>query len=151
MTQISKYPLTKEVKEELFAIFWNSISELRTASATSAFFSDLLTDTEEIMLVKRFAVALLLFQGKKPIEIISLIHVSFSTVRGVSSWLHRANPQTIRLLEIIEKKQSWQVIIDAFDTTIDKLPLRRGTNWSRIGKEKWQRAKGRNARSLFRK
>ena len=151
MTQISKYPLTKEAKEELFTIFWNSISELRTASAVSGFFSDLLTDTEELMLAKRFAVALLLFQGKKPIEIAFAIHVSFSTIRGVSSWLDKATPETVELLEAVIKKQSWQTAIDKFEAVVDKLPPRRGTDWSMAGKEKWQRRNERNARSVFRK
>ena len=151
MTQISKYPLTKEVKEELFTIFWNTISELRSTQAVSGFLSDLLTDTEELMLAKRFAIALLLFQGKKPIEIVSTIHVSFSAIRGVSSWIDKATPLTVKLLEAVIKQQSWQSAIDKLEIVVDKLPSRRGTDWSMAGKEKWQRRNERTARSVFRK
>ena len=151
MTQISKYPLTKEVKEELFTMFWNSISELRTASAASGFFSDLLTETEELMLAKRFAVALLLFQGKKPIDISRSMHVSFSTIRAVSSWIDRATPQTVRLLKRNEKQASWQTALDKLEEIEDMIPPVRGSNWSEAGKEKWERKMQRNARKTFRK
>ena len=132
MTQVSKYPLKKEVEHELFSLFWNSISDLRTKSSVSEFFSDLLTDTEEIMLAKRFAVAILLFQGKKPIDIAMSIHVSYSMIRGVSSWLDRATPNTIDLLERVVKHQAWQSIADSLDESIDLLPPRRGSDWTRV-------------------
>lgn len=147
---MSKYPLTKEVEEELFTLFWNSMPSLRTSSAVSGFFSDLLTDTEELMLAKRFAIALLLFQGKKPIEISPAIHVSYSTIRGVSSWVNRATPQTIALLERVVKNQRWQSMVDKLDTVFDMLPPRRGSDWHAAGKEKWQRKQERAGRATLR-
>jgi len=150
MTQVSHYKLNKELERELFHTFWSSISQLRTAFAVSGFFSDLLTKTEEIMLAKRFAVALMLYQGKKPIEIAGGIHVSYSTIRGISSWLDRATPQTLKLLDSVVAKQSWQTLLDSLEKMLDRLPPRYGTNWSKAGKAKWQRHKERSARQALR-
>jgi uncharacterized protein YerC len=151
MPQISKYPLTKEVKQELFTLFWDSISTLHTAKDVAEFFSDLLTHTEEMMLAKRFAIALLLFQGKKPIDISRSMHVSFSTIRAVSSWIDRATPQTVGLLKRNEKQASWQTALDKLEEIEDMIPPVRGSNWSQAGKEKWERKMKRNARKTFRK
>ena len=103
------------------------------------------------MLAKRFAVAFLLHQGKKPIEIVGAIHVSYSMIRGVSSWLDRATPQTIKLLESLDAHQSWVMVADKLEETLDKLHPRYGTDWVREGKEKWKRLKSRSARRTLHK
>ena len=150
MPQISKYKLDQELEREMFTTFWSSLSRLNNASDVSAFFSDLLTDTEEVMLAKRFTIALLLLQGKKPVDVADAIHVSFSTIRGVSEWLSRASPATKRLLEQILKEQRWQALLDKIEALLDKLPPRWRTDWSEAGRAKWKRYKERLARRTLR-
>lgn len=146
MPQISKYPLNKEIKEIIFNQFWSSVSRLKTPGLVASFFSDLLSDTEEIMLVKRFAIAMLILRGKRPVEISSTLHVSFSAIASVSSWVKNAKPATKKILNILVKQSGWQAFFDKIEKLIDALPPRHGTDWSEVGKRKWQRKMSRSAR-----
>lgn len=150
MPQVSKYRLDKTLQEEMFIHFWSSIANLRTTRAVADFFSDLLTHTEEVMLAKRLTIAVLLLRDKRPIDIAHALHVSFSTIGRVSSWVNRAKPETKRELERIIKETQWQTFFDKVDELIDKLPPLYGTNWSRAGQERYQRAKDRSARASLR-
>jgi uncharacterized protein YerC len=150
MPQVSRYPLDKAVEREVFQQFWESISKLKDSSDVSSFFSDILSDMEEIMLAKRFAVAVLILRGKSPVSIARTLHVSFSTVRSVASWAKNAKPQTRRVLNEMLAKGDWQRLYDRVDGLLDALPPRRGTDWSKAGKEKWQQKKKRSAREAVR-
>ncbi|MBI1869362.1 hypothetical protein HYS11_00125 [Candidatus Gottesmanbacteria bacterium] len=98
MPQVSRKKLHKDVEKQIFTIFWQAISRCKDSSDTASFFSDILTQTEQIMLAKRYAIACLLLRGKSPIQINHILRVSFSTVSSVASWLKNAKPQTQRIL-----------------------------------------------------
>ncbi len=146
MPQTSKYPLDKNTQQEMFRTFWQSISFLSTADDASVFLSDFLSDTEELMLAKRFAIAVLLHRGRRPKDIKTLLHVSNSATGAVSAWLKNANPKTIETLERIIQKSNWDKFIDTLDAMFDSLPPRYGTNWSRKGKEKFKALQARESR-----
>lgn len=146
MPQVSKYPLDKALEKRIFQQFWFSISSLEDADQVSSFFSDLLTETEEKMLAKRFTVAVLILRGKRPVDIKSTLHVTYSTIGSVASWVKNAKPQTQRLLLKIIKGNNWQKILDRIEELIDDLPPAYGTDWSKAGKEKWKRKVERSAR-----
>ncbi len=150
MPQISKYRLDKTLQEEMFVHFWSSVASLRTTRAVADFFSDLLTHTEEVMLAKRLTIAVLLLRDKRPIDISHALHVSFSTIGRVSSWVNHAKPETKHELERIIKETQWQAFFDKIEELLDKLPPRYGANWSRIGYEKSQRARERSTRASLR-
>lgn len=150
MPQISKYKLDKDIETEMFQKFWSSVAQLRDASTVSAFFSDLLTDTEEIMLAKRFTIAVLICRGKRPVEIKSILHVAFSTIGSVESWVKNMKPDTRKLLEKLISDGKWEKFLDRIDAFLDELPPQYGTNWSRAGKEKFQRKLERSARRSLR-
>jgi uncharacterized protein YerC len=150
MPQISKYPLDNEIKVEMFRKFWSSISRLQDADAVASFFSDFLSDTEELMLAKRFTIAVLLLRGRRPKEIKNILHVSNSATGAVGSWLKNAKPKTLASLERIIQEGNWDQFMDAIDAFIDSLPPKYGTNWSRVGKEKWQRKINRASRQPIR-
>lgn len=150
MPQVSRYRLDQSIQEEMFRRFWSSIANLKNPTAVSEFFSDLLTDTEEIMLAKRLTVAVLLLRGKRPIDIAQTLHVSFSMVGRVSTWVDRANPSTRRELERISREASWQKFIDTIEKLMDKLPPRYHTNWTQEGREKYRRLKERAKREELR-
>ncbi|MCX6794223.1 MAG: Trp family transcriptional regulator [Candidatus Gottesmanbacteria bacterium] len=150
MTRISKYRLDEDLEREVFSVFWSSLSQLRTASDVSSFFSDLLSKTEEIMLAKRFAVALLLMHGKRPVEIAPILHVSFSTIRSVNEWYSRSTAATKRVLEAISRAQKWQAVFDRMDHLFDELPPRYGTDWHAAGIEKGRRRNERFSHSELR-
>jgi uncharacterized protein YerC len=76
MTRISKYQLDPDLREEMFRQFWLSLALLKDSGTVASFFSDLLSETEQIMLAKRFTVAMLLLRGYQPVKIIGILHVS---------------------------------------------------------------------------
>lgn len=131
MPQISKRKLDTDVENEMFREFWLSLSKLRNSEIIASFFSDLLSDTEKIMLAKRFTIAILLLRGKRPIEIKDTLHVTFSTIGSVASWLKNANGQTKNVFKSIIHEGNWQVLLAKLDASLDALPLRYGSNWSR--------------------
>jgi uncharacterized protein YerC len=150
MPQISKHKLDKTLEEEIFLQFWTSVSKLRDAGVAASFFSDLLSDTEEIMLAKRFAVAILILRGKRPIDITGTLHVSYSTIRSVASWLKNAKPKTRQVLQSMIQQGKWQNIFDRVDALLEELPPVYGTNWSKAGQAKFQRKMERTSRQSLR-
>lgn len=150
MPQISKRKLDKNIEKEMFSQFWASLATLRGSSEVASFFSDLLTDTEEVMLAKRFMVAVLLLRGKRPVDIRPILHVTYSTIGSVASWLKHSSPKTQRVMERIIQEDSWKKLLDRIDSALDALPPAYGTNWQRAGKEKWIRTLDRQGREALR-
>lgn len=150
MPQISKFKLDKTLEEEMFRQFWLSLSVLGDSSTVASFFSDLLTNTEEVMLAKRFTVAVLLLRGKRPVDIKRTLHVTNSTICSVASWVKNAKPKTQRVLESMIKETNWQKILDRIDALLGDLPMPYGTDWHRVGKERWQRKLERSSRQSLR-
>jgi uncharacterized protein YerC len=139
MPQISKRELDKDIESEMFREFWLSLSKLRSADIIASFFSDLLTDTEKIMLAKRFTIAILLLRGKRPVEIKETLHVTNSTIGSVGSWLKNANHHTKGVLESIVQEGNWQKLLAKIDSILDELPPRYGSDWSREYAERRKR------------
>jgi len=150
MPQVSKYPLDKDTEHEMFRKFWESISVLRDADAVASFFSDFLSDTEEIMLAKRFTIAVLLIRGRRPKDIKDILHVSNSATGSVGAWLKNASPKTRATLERVIKEGHWEQFIDKIEALFDELPPAYGTDWSKAGKEKWKRKMERSSRQSLR-
>lgn len=150
MPQVSRYPLDKDIKTQMFSKFWRSMSTLRDADAVASFFTDFLSDTEELMLAKRFTIAVLLLRGRRPKDIKDALHVSNSAICSVASWLKNAKPKTVTTLERVIKENNWEQFIDSIEALLDKIPPGYGTDWSRIGKEKWQRKMARASRQSIR-
>jgi uncharacterized protein YerC len=150
MAQISKKKLDKNVEIEMFNQFWNSLSNIDSPSSASEFYSDLLTKTEKYILAKRLACAVLLIRNHSASEINKSIHITYSTIGSVASWVKNARPKTQKILKQISKNQNWVKITDQIDAVLDKLPPRYGSNWSEEGKEKHKRNLLRSARSTLR-
>lgn len=150
MVQISRKKLDKDIETEMYKQFWKSLSEMRSPQESSEFFSDILTETEKVMLAKRFAVALLIVRGRTATEIRQAINVTYSTISSVSSWVKNAKPKTQDILKSLSSQKDWEAIHDRIEELIDKLPPRYHSDWSKAGKEKWKRIKKRSAKSTLR-
>lgn len=150
MPRVSRFKLNKDIETEMFRQFWDSLSQLRNAEQVSAFFSDLLTDTEEMMLAKRFTTAVLILKGKRPVEISQTLHITYSTIGSVASWLKNAKPHTKKMLQKLIQTNNWQDFLDHIDEFLNQLPPRYGTNWQQAGKQKWERTKERVTRQALR-
>lgn len=150
MTHISRYPLDRVIETEIFNKFWRSLSSLHDSDSTSSFFSDFLSSTEQIMFAKRFTIAVLLLRGKRPKDIKTILHVSDSSISSVGAWLKNAKPKTIATLKRVIYESYWEEFIEKMEALIDSLPSQYGTNWTRVGKERWQRKIERASRQTVR-
>ncbi len=150
MPRISKYPLDKVLEAEMFRQFWRSVAKLRNAHEVASFFSDLLTNTEEVMLAKRFAIGILLLGGKKPVEIATSIKVSFTTIASVAAWLKNAKPKTEAVFARIMAEKEWEALVDRVGEILDRLPPVYGTNWSAAGRATQRRMRDRSLRKSLR-
>jgi uncharacterized protein YerC len=84
MGQVSKYPISKPVYEQIFEIFLKTLVKIKDKQEAKRFIEDLLTPTERIMLVKRLAIAFLLEKGYGFREISKILRVSLPTIASVS-------------------------------------------------------------------
>jgi uncharacterized protein YerC len=144
MPRVSKAKLNHEIEQAMFKQFWSSVAKINDVSKASEFFSDLLTETEEKMLSKRLAAAILLVRGKTATDIKNSIHLTYTTIGSVASWVKNAKPKTKEILLSFSKEKDWEEIVDKIESILDKLPPRHGTSWSESGKRKSQRAKKRS-------
>lgn len=83
MTQVSKYPLSKDVYERVFDVFLKTIVGLRTKKEVTKFLEEFLSPTEQIMLAKRLSIALLLEKNYDYRQIARILRVSTATVASV--------------------------------------------------------------------
>lgn len=152
MTQISKRQLDQEVEKRMFSLFWRSLTHLGSPSETAEFFSDLLTSTEEMMLAKRYTTAILLTKGYHPSYIRSVLHVSFTTVATVASWLKNLKPTTKKIIGTHLRDESWSAFFDKIESLLDSIHPMYYTrhNWKQIGKEKFKNSLARSSRNTLR-
>jgi len=116
MTQVSKYPLNKEVEERIFEVFWQTIADLKTPWSVKKFFHDLLYPTEKVMLAKRLAIAILITKGYDYRSICQILKVTLPTVWTVNIWLKQGGEGYKMAIEKILKQEKseefWQKISD---------------------------------------
>ena len=80
MGRISKRRIDPEIEDRIFEIFWEYLASLKMPLQIKEFLVSLLSQTEQVMLSKRLAIALLLSKGFNFEEIDETIKVSKSTV-----------------------------------------------------------------------
>lgn len=92
MGRISRRRIDPEIEERINEIFVNYFVKLDTKPAISEFLQSLLTHTEQVMISKRLAIALLLSKRFNYQEIDDTLKVSKSTVSGVDKALQSGAP-----------------------------------------------------------
>ena len=83
MGRVSRRKVNPEVEERYFEIFWNLLAQLKSPTEIKEFLASLLSYTEQVMLTKRLAIAVLLTRGYNYEEIDRVLKVSKSTVGTV--------------------------------------------------------------------
>jgi uncharacterized protein YerC len=145
MSQVSKYPIQKEVYDEIFDTFLQTIASLKTKNEVLEFFDEFLTPTEKIMFSKRLAVGLLIAGGYNYRDVMDLLKMSTGTVSLVSSFYKygkgykkvidkiKTDKEIIEFLRLIGEKisalgtfggkgsSSWRVINKELKTRKSKL------------------------------
>ena len=150
MSKVSKYKLDKDLENEIINQFWYSLGLADNSLKAKDFFSDLLTDTEQMMLAKRLAAAVLIFRNKAPVYIHESIHLSYSAISSVASWVKNSKEPTRKLLKQMSDEKSWDEVIDRIEEVVDKIHPLPGTNWESRYKEKFKRRKSRLVRRALR-
>lgn len=86
MSQVSKYPIQKDVYYEIFDTFLQTIADLSTKNEVSIFFDEFLTSTEKVMFSKRLAAGLMIAEGYDYKQIQELLKTSTGTISTFSSF-----------------------------------------------------------------
>ena len=85
--RLSNQNLTKSLETEIRQALLQMIADVRTSEEANILISDLLTETEQLAVAKRLAIALLLTKGKSYKEIKQNLKVSSATVAKVQESL----------------------------------------------------------------
>lgn len=139
MARVSRIKIDKNLEIEIFNQFWRSLANINSSLKSSDFFSDLLSETEKLMLAKRFATAVLIYRSKTATEIHDSLHVSYSTIGSVSAWVKNGKPKTLDILKTISNEKGWGAVIDKMESVLDSFKPRRHSDW----KEEYKKKQGR--------
>ena len=145
MGRVSRRHLNKFMEDRIYAVFWEHLALLKTPSLIKEFLHSLLSATEQVMLAKRLAIALLLSRGYTYKEIDEAIKVSKATVATIHRQLLVGAPGYTKAIKTIQDRKTKEARWDALEETLLKLslPARYGSNKyrvkSQIGKELYKR------------
>ena len=107
MPQVSKYPLPKDVYDQIQDLFINSVVKLGNKRKVKDFFGHLLTPTEQVMLAKRLAISYLLAEKYDYRSISSLLRVSTTTVSKVAG-IYKYNKDFRNYINRIIKEEQFE-------------------------------------------
>ena len=103
MTQVSKYPVHKDVEKRMFEVLEETISHLRGTEEIKDFLHDFLSPVEKIMLAKRLSIAVLLYKGYRYKSIGGILRVTPPTIATVSMLLKYSGKGYKRAVEKIAR------------------------------------------------
>lgn len=106
MSQVSKYPIPKNVADRIFNIFIKTLIKIKDEKDAQNLADDLFSPTEKIMLAKRLAIAFLLLKGYQYREVSKLLRVSLTTIASVSSSLNYGSSGYTNILQRISKEEN---------------------------------------------
>ena len=129
MTYVSKKPLKKDVKKRLDEQFIKTIVALRTTPGGKNFISELLTESEQIMLAKRLMMIFMLAEGISQYRIKQLLHVSSSTVAHIGLGFKSGKFEHIR--SVCRHKKSHKTFLDELEVIV-RLGM------PSMGKDRWK-------------
>lgn len=107
MAQISKRKLNEDIQSKMFEMFLSSFAKCENDEELMAYLSDILTETEAVVMAKRLAIALMLSKGYGYVQICDLLKVSPPTVSKVKTWLDlRGDGFRAVLKKVLEDKET---------------------------------------------
>lgn len=136
----------------MFELFFRSLSSLNSSQAAAEFFTDILTDTEQVMIAKRYTIAVLLTKGYSQTRIKQTLKVSYTTIGTVAGWLKNLKPTTKKILDRHLKDESWSQFFDRVEALLDIVPPLTAYphDKPKIYKERYLASRARSARSVLR-
>lgn len=133
MGRVSKRRIDPEVEERVFEIFWGYLARLRKPEDIHEFLISLLSYTEQVMLVKRLAIAVLLTRGFNYENIDQTLKVSKSTVGTVHKQLLIGAEGYKRAVKVIVAEENFKKAL----VTLEKFLLKFSIPM-RYGSPRWQ-------------
>lgn len=150
MSQVSKYPISKEIADRIFEIFIKALVKISQEKEADEFISDLLTPTEKVMLAKRLAIAFLLEKGYDYRTIQRIIRVSSPTITSVNTALRYGSRGYKKLVsEIIKEEKVAQYFSQAVSKFLS-IPAQGGVGsglW-RYLKQEVDKQRGKNRKTF---
>ena len=121
MSQVSKYPISKNIADRIFEIFLTTFTHLKNKDEADQFISDLLTPTEKIMLSKRLAISFLLERNYDYRTIQKTLKVSTGTITSVNMSRKLGSEGYKKVVAKIMKKEALVKILE--DSVIKLLSI----------------------------
>lgn len=153
MTQVSKRPLDKKIYDRIFEIFIAAFIEVNNKKKAEKFLTEIFSETEQIMIAKRLAIAFLLTKKYSFEAITKMLKVSQATICQVNRFAKKETSGYISILKEVEKHtgdnsgNSLAYILTVMETL---LPPPRGSDWKAVRKEQYARLqKLENSRKPF--
>ncbi|OGY16792.1 MAG: hypothetical protein A2785_03425 [Candidatus Chisholmbacteria bacterium RIFCSPHIGHO2_01_FULL_49_18] len=101
--QVSSRQLNSVLEKQIFSVFYQTLSDLRTPEEIKTVLTDLLTETELTALAKRLAIATFLEKGRSYENIRDTLKVSSATIASVAEQI--GNPGFQMALERIRAEE----------------------------------------------
>jgi uncharacterized protein YerC len=113
--QVSKQKLNKTVERQIYDIFYQLVSDVKSTKEAQAILSDLLSETERQVIAKRLAIALFLDKGRSYENIKSTLKVSSATIASVQEQLGSEGLQlALTKIKAEEWADEWAEKISSF-------------------------------------
>lgn len=134
MSQVSKYPLSKETYDRIFEIFLKTLINIKDKEEGNSLISDFFTPTERIMFAKRLGIALLLEKGYDYQVIKGALRVSSATIASVSQARQYGNNGYQNFITKILKDERILNFLEEITIRLVSLPAS-GTKGSAVWKQ----------------
>lgn len=139
MTQVSRFMLKPEVWEKIFDLFSDTFLRIKDKKRLNTLFDNFFSPTEKIMLSKRLAIAVLLAKGNDYQSIRNTIRETDGTIAKVNLLLKSNDRGLYTTVKEILKRDAGKIFWKEISNILDY--PQKGTNWSNMGKRKFQRKK----------
>src|SRR3989344_5293822 len=130
VTQVSRYPIHKDVEKRMFDIFKKSISHMHSSEEIGYFLDDFLSPVEKIMLAKRLSIAVLLAKGYTYPSIKSMLRVTPATIASVSMNLKYSGKGYKHVVEKVLRNEKLDEFWQKMEDILAKIPPSKGSDWS---------------------
>jgi uncharacterized protein YerC len=138
MTQISRYPLQKQVEERVYEVLMESVAAANNSVSVNCLLEDLLSPTERLMIAKRISIALLLIKKYDQRTISKWLKVSLATVSKVSLVLQKGKGGYQTIIGSLLNKEELNKFIQRIDDAIADFLPPMSRNWRHWRKARWE-------------
>lgn len=138
MTQISKFPVRKEIEERIYEVFLECIGMVRSRGEVASLIEDLLSPTEKTMLAKRISIAFLLAKKYDQRTISKTLKVGLETVSKVSRSMRSGKGGYRMVTGNIMRNEKLKEFVQKIDDFINDVFPPKGRDWRNWRKDRWE-------------